>query len=307
MSINNYNLIKTNYHILKVDSKEFLFHIPTSSVFELSAESANLLRKMENKEEINKDEEEIVEEFKELNIVGSRFFVKEEATKIEHFPAKALVLNVTSGCNLSCTYCYKEDLTSLKNSGQMTFEIAKNAIDMFYKESPHLKEYSITFFGGEPLSNLPLIKEIIAYANDFFGSKDLKIGYSMTSNATLLTEEIIHYLHDSKVDLTISIDGPESLHNKTRVYENGKGSYEKVAKNVAKLLAIYKNRTVGARVTLTRGITDIKTIWNHLRYDLKFKEVGFAPVTSGDNDFFNLSDFDLKKYFLDLENLVKII
>ena len=81
---------------------------------------------MENKEEITKDEEEIVEEFKELNIVGSRFFVKEEETKIEHFPAKALVLNVTSGCNLSCTYCYKADLTSLKNSGQMTFEIAKD-------------------------------------------------------------------------------------------------------------------------------------------------------------------------------------
>ena len=145
MSINNYNLIKTNYHILEVDSKEFLFHIPTSSVFELSPESVNLLRKMENQEEITKDEEEIVEEFKELNIVGSKFFVKEEDTKIEHFPAKALVLNVTSGCNLSCTYCYKEDLTSLKNSGQMTFEIAKNAIDMFYKESPHLKEYSITY------------------------------------------------------------------------------------------------------------------------------------------------------------------
>jgi sulfatase maturation enzyme AslB (radical SAM superfamily) len=84
---------------------------------------------MENKEEITKDEEEIVEEFKELNIVGSRFFVKEEDTKIEHFPAKALILNVTSGCNLSCTYCYKADLTSLKNGGQMTFEIAKNAIE----------------------------------------------------------------------------------------------------------------------------------------------------------------------------------
>lgn len=303
MSINNYNLIKTNYHILEIDSKEFLFHIPTSSVFELSTESANLLRKMENKEEITKDEEEIVEEFKELNIVGSRFFVKEEDTKIEHFPAKALILNVTSGCNLSCTYCYKADLTSLKNSGQMTFEIAKDAIDMFYKESPYLKEYSITFFGGEPLSNLPLIKQIIAYANDFFESKGLKIGYSMTSNATLLTDEVIRYLHESKVDLTISIDGPESLHNKTRVYENGKGSYEKVAKNVAKLLDIYKNRTVGARVTLTRGVTDVKTIWNHLRYDLKFKEAGFAPATSGDNDFFNLSDSDLKKVFAGFKEL----
>ena len=98
-------------------------------------------------------------------------------------------------------------------------------------------------------------------------------------------------------NLTVSIDGPEALHNKTRVYENGKGSYEKVAKNVAKLLSIYKNRTVGARVTLTKGVTDIKAIWEHLRYDLNFKEVGFAPVTSGDSDFFNLSDNDLVKVF----------
>ena len=297
MSINNYSLIKTNYHILNVDSKEFLFHIPTSSVFELSSESSKLLKQIENNEEIFKYDEEIVEEFKELNILGGKFFAKAEDTKIEKFPAKALILNVTSGCNLSCTYCYKADLTSLKNGGQMTIEIAKSAIDMFYKESPHLEEYSITFFGGEPISNLPLIKEIIAYANEFFGSKGLKIGYSMTTNATLLTEEIIHYLHDSRVDLTVSIDGPEALHNKTRVYENGKGSYEKVAKNVSKLLAIYKNRTVGARVTLTKGVTDIKAIWEHLRYELNFKEVGFAPVTSGDNDFFNLSDNDLVKVF----------
>ncbi len=297
MSINNYSLIKTNYHILNVDSKEFLFHIPTSSVFELSLESSKLLKQIENNEEILKYDEEIIEEFKELDILGGKFFAKAQDTKIEKFPAKALVLNVTSGCNLSCTYCYKADLTSLKNGGQMTIEIAKSAIDMFFKESPHLEEYSITFFGGEPISNLPLIKEIIAYANEFFGIKGLKIGYSMTTNATLLTEEIIHYLHDNRVDLTVSIDGPEALHNKTRVYENGKGSYEKVAKNVSKLLAIYKNRTVGARVTLTKGVTDIKAIWEHLRYELNFKEVGFAPVTSGDNDFFNLSDNDLVKVF----------
>lgn len=297
MSINNYSLIKTNYHVLNVDSKEFLFHIPTSSVFELSPESSKLLKQIENNEEIFKYDEEIVEEFKELNILGGKFFAKAEDTKIEKFPAKALILNVTSGCNLSCTYCYKADLTSLKNGGQMTLEIAKSAIDMFFKESPHLEEYSITFFGGEPISNLPLIKEIISYANEFFGNKGLKIGYSMTTNATLLTEEIMHYLHDSRVDLTVSIDGPEALHNKTRVYENGKGSYEKVAKNVAKLLSVYKNRTVGARVTLTKGVTDIKAIWDHLRYDLNFKEVGFAPVTSGDSDFFNLSDNDLVKVF----------
>ena len=303
MNNKKYNLLRINYNILEVDGKKYMFHIPSSSIFELSAESLLVLNKLENDEDIESCNSEIIEEFIDMEILGSFFKEKEKDVKIENFPAKALILNVTSGCNLSCTYCYKEDLTSLKNSGQMTFEIAKDAIDMFFKESPHLQEYSITFFGGEPISNLPLIKEIIAYANEFFESKDLKIGYSMTTNATLLTDEIIHYLHNNRVDLTVSIDGPEALHNKTRVYENGKGSYEKVAKNVAKLLSIYKNRTVGARVTLTKGVTDIKTIWEHLRHDLNFKEVGFAPVTSGDSDFYNLSDNDLAKVFSGFKEL----
>lgn len=297
ININKYNLIKTNYHLMNVDEKEILFHIPTSSVFELSAESLKVLKALENGEDINPSHIDIIQEFRELDILGAKFFVKEEPTKIENFPAKALVLNVTSGCNLSCTYCYKEDLTSLKNSGDMTLEIAKDAIDLFFKESPYLEEYSITFFGGEPLSNLPLIKEIISYANEFFGSKNLKIGYGMTTNATLLTDEIIHYLHDSQVDLTVSIDGPETLHNATRVYEGGKGSYEKVVKNLSSLLNIYKDRTVGARVTLTRGVTDIAAIWKHLRHELNFKEVGFAPVTSGESDMFSLSDYDLSRVF----------
>ncbi len=302
MSINNYHLIKANYHLINIDNKEYMFHIPSSSVFELSKESLELLIKLENKDLIENLDQEIIDEFVEMEIIGSLFKAKEKDVKIEKFPAKALVLNVTSGCNLSCTYCYKEDLTSLKNKGEMTFEIAKQAIDMFYKESPHLEEYSITFFGGEPLSNLKLIKEIISYANDFFGSKNLKIGYGMTTNGTLLTKEIIHYLHDHRVDLTLSIDGPEALHNKTRVYENGKGSYSNVVKNIENLHTIYKNRTVGARVTLTRGVTDIKTIWDHLK-GLGFKEVGFAPVTSGENDFFTLPTAELATVFKGFKEL----
>jgi uncharacterized protein len=297
MNNKKYNLLRINYNILEVDGKKYMFHIPSSSIFELSAESLLVLNKLENDEDIESCNSEIIEEFIDMEILGSFFKEKEKDVKIENFPAKALILNVTSGCNLSCTYCYKEDLTSLKNSGQMTFEIAKDAIDMFFKESPHLQEYSITFFGGEPISNLPLIKEIIAYANAFFGEKGLKIGYSMTTNATLLTKSIIEYLYENRVDITVSMDGPEALHNKTRVFENGKGSYEKVAKNVALLLSIYKDRIVAARVTLTRGVTDILKIWDHLKNDIGFKEVGFAPVTSGEKEFFNLSVFEQQKVF----------
>ncbi len=287
MDIKNYPLLRVNYNRLEVDNNKYIFHVPSSSVFELSEQSDDVLSKLENNEDLNGSEKEILDEFIKLHLVGNQF--SEKPVEVKNFPAKALVLNVTSGCNLSCTYCYKEDLTSLKNSGNMDFQMAKDAIDLFFNESPDLKNYSITFFGGEPLSNLPLIKKIIEYANEFFGSKGVNIGYAMTTNGTLLTKEIIEYMYQNRVDLTISIDGPEALHNKTRVFENGKGTYNSVIKNLSTLLSVYGERIVPARVTLTRGVTDVLQIWNHLKNELGFKEIGFAPVTSGDNEFFNLT------------------
>ncbi|QDF29297.1 quinohemoprotein amine dehydrogenase maturation protein [Halarcobacter anaerophilus] len=295
MDIKNYPLLRVNYNRLEVNNNKYIFHVPSSSVFELSKSSDEVLSKLENNEELTLEDKEILKEFMSLNLVGNQF--REKPVKVEKFPAKALVLNVTSGCNLSCTYCYKEDLTSLKNSGNMSFEMAKDAINLFFKESPDLKNYSITFFGGEPLSNLPLIKQIIEYANEFFGSKSLNIGYAMTTNGTLLTKDIIEYMYKNRVDLTISIDGPKALHDKTRVFENGKGTYQSVVKNLSTLLSVYKDRIVPARVTLTRGVADVLEIWNHLKNELGFKEIGFAPVTSGENEFFNLTSQEQAKVF----------
>lgn len=301
MDIKNYPLLRANYNRFEIEDRKYIFHIPSSSVFELDKQSDTVLYKLENQDELYESEEEIFQELMSLNLVGHNF--QEKSVKVESFPAKALVLNVTSGCNLSCTYCYKEDLTSLKNSGNMTFELAQEAINLFFNESPNLKEYSITFFGGEPLSNLPLIKEIIAYANEFFSSKGLIIGYAMTTNATLLTKDIIEYLYTNRVDLTISIDGPESLHNKTRVFDNGKGTYNSVVKNLSTLLEIYGERVVPARVTLTRGVTDVLKIWDHLKNTLGFKEIGFAPVTTGENEFFNLTKEEQTKIFSEFKTL----
>ncbi|WP_228256609.1 quinohemoprotein amine dehydrogenase maturation protein [Malaciobacter molluscorum] len=295
MDIKNYPLLRVNYKRLEVDNKNYIFHVPSSSVFELCEDSHRVLNKLENKEDLNSDEKEIFNEFMSLNLVGNQF--REKDVKVQKFPAKALVLNVTSGCNLSCTYCYKEDLTSLKNRGNMTMQMAKDSIDLFYNESPDLKNYSITFFGGEPLSNLTLIKQIIEYANDFFGSKGVNIGYALTTNGTLLTKDIIEYFFKNRVDLTVSIDGPEVLHNKTRVFGNGKGTYKSVVKNLSTLLKVYGDRIVPARVTLTRGVSDVLKIWDHLKNDLGFKEIGFAPVSSGENDFFNLSPQEQIKVF----------
>lgn len=296
-------LLRQNYRTMNVEGREVLFHVPSTSVFELSDESAATIRELESgKITWSELDEEVCEELSSLMIIGTPGSEYKDVT-IERFPAKALVLNVASGCNLSCTYCYKVDLTSLSNSGNMTYETAVQAIEMFYNESPNRQDYTITFFGGEPMSNLPLIRQVIGFANGYFLERGAEVKYTMTTNATLLTPAIINELHESHVDLTISIDGPEAIHNKTRLFENGNGSYAVVAKNIGYLRQTYRDRVVAARVTLTRGITDVMAIWDHLHHQLGFKEIGFAPATASDNAMFNLSDQELHGVFLSFQEL----
>ena len=285
-----HELIDANYRLLSHQGRDVLFHVPTTSLFEISQDMAHVLKGTSTSHD-----DSIQEELKSLGLWGSSPACEE--IKIENFPAKALILNVTAGCNLSCSYCYKADLSSLSNGGVMSFETAREAIDLFYQHSPQRKDYTITFFGGEPLSAMGLIRQVTDYANTFFASRGAKVGYALTTNGTLLTPSLIQELYDRKIDLTISIDGPEAIHNKTRLFEGGKGSYKAASQHLATLHRIYQHRTVPARVTLTRGVTDVAMIWDHLYHTLGFREIGFAPATASDNAFFNVTDDELGMIF----------
>lgn len=297
MSSNELKINKENYRIVRNNSENLLFHVPSTSLFELDEKNEELISKLSgNKINIDDFTKEEIIELEKLNILGNK---KEnyEYIEVKNFPATTLILNIASGCNLSCTYCYKADLETLSNSGNMTFEIASKAIEHLYEGAPNQKIYNVTFFGGEPLSNFKLIQEVTSYAVQFFKEKKAMVDFTITTNATLLTKEIIDFLKENRFGITISIDGPKEIHNKTRLTNAGTGSYETVRKKVELLLSMYSNRPIGARVTLTRGVTQIEEIWNHLFNDLKFSEVGFAPATASDNAIFNLSEFELIKVF----------
>lgn len=296
MSNNELKINKQNYRIVRNSSENLLFHVPTTSLFELDETNEKLINRLNS--EVVKitdfSKEELIE-LEKLNIIG-----KEESQKyieVKNFPATTLILNVASGCNLSCTYCYKADLETLSNSGNMTFETAKKAIEHLFEGAPNQKIYNVTFFGGEPLSNFKLIQDVTSYAVEFFKEKKAMVDFTITTNGTLLTKEIIYFLKENKFGVTISIDGPKEIHNKTRLTNAGTGSYDAVRKKVELLLSMYTDRPIGARVTLTRGVTQIEEIWYHLFNDLKFTEVGFAPATASDNAIFNLSEHELIKVF----------
>jgi uncharacterized protein len=211
-------------------------------------------------------------------------------------PLATMVLNVTNQCNLACTYCYEYgedkivDTTNGKQPKFMSLETAKQSVEFMLKEAGASPTAHLTFFGGETLLNFPVLKETITYARQRAAELGKDVDFSLTTNATLLKPDVIKYLVENHVGVTISFDGPPEVQNKFRVFHNGTGSYDIVAPKIKELLARHRTRPVGARVTLTSGNLDVRKIYQHLTEEFGFREVGFAPVTTSANREYALDE-----------------
>lgn len=313
------SVIDNNLHEVSVAGRAYIFHIPSTSLFEADGLTRDILATLREGDHhspasltrvladryTQDDVRTALEELQSLDMVGGETAAVTVSRPLElkQFPLTTVVLNVNTGCNLSCTYCYKEDLDVPSAGKKMDFDTARDAVEMLLAESPDQPRYNIVFFGGEPLSNLPLIKQVISYAEERFAGIGKVIDFSLTTNATLLTERNVDYLNAHNVGISVSMDGPAAYHDRNRITVGGKGTYEVVARKAKMLLSRYTARPVGARVTLTTGVTDIETIWDHLFNDLGFHEVGFAPVTSGDISSYNLSNEELVAVFANMKRL----
>ena len=307
-----------NFHEVEVDERRMLFHIPSSGLFEADAVSSAVIAELRRGGGLSEQDlgerlagcadpgqvSGVLCDLQSLDIV-TRDIEQGPAVfpSVGALPLTTVVLNVNTGCNLSCTYCYKEDLATPSAGEKMTLDTAVASIEMLLRQSPDQPRYNIVFFGGEPLSNLALIREVVDYAERRCREAGKRVDFSLTTNATLLNEKVIDYLDSHRFGIAVSIDGPKAVHDRNRITVGGQGTYETVARKVGLLLSRYRSRRVGARVTLTRGVTDLVGIWDHLFNDLGFAEVGFAPVTAGDIDSFNLPEEDLVAVFAGMKEL----
>ncbi|PKP83899.1 MAG: quinohemoprotein amine dehydrogenase maturation protein [Alphaproteobacteria bacterium HGW-Alphaproteobacteria-2] len=310
-----------NAHRVRVEERDLLFHVPTTSLFEIDETDGAVLGFLAEKGRIAEadvaarfaghDPADIARRLKglrDLEIVtdGRAPSPERPPIRIENFPLSTIVLNVNTGCNLSCTYCYKEDLDTPSAGRKMALDTAIRSIDLLLKESPDREKYNIVFFGGEPISNLRLIRDVVEHAEPRFAALGREVNFTLTTNATLLTPEIVDWLDAHRFGLTVSMDGPKALHDLNRKTIGGKGSYEAVATKARMLLSRYRSRPVGARVTLTAGVTAIHEIWDHLKNDIGFAEVGFSPVTSGTMTAFNLNGDELLEVFEGMKALGRL-
>ena len=307
-----------NAHRVRLEDRDLLFHVPTTALFEIDALDGAVLGLFAERGRVaeadmqgrfpDADPAELarrVQGLVDLEIVtdGRPPSAERPPVRIENFPLTTIVLNVNTGCNLSCSYCYKEDLDAPSKGRKMALETAIRSIDLLLAESPDRDGYNIVFFGGEPLSNLGLIREVVEHAEPRFAALGKRIDFTLTTNATLLTEAIVDWLDAHRFGLTVSMDGPKALHDRNRKTVGGKGSYDVVAAKARMLLARYRSRPVGARVTLTAGVTAVEAIFDHLRHDIGFAEVGFSPVTSGPMAAFNLNGDELSEVFAGMKAL----
>jgi uncharacterized protein len=311
--------VANNVHDVQVGERRVLFHIPTTALFDLDEVGSAVYDLLKDKRQVSENDvrecfdgqfsaAEVVDtlqDFLDLQIISNDISRPPKAhnpgpLQIKEYPLSTIVLNVNTGCNLGCTYCYKEDLAIPAQGEKMDFATAAKSIELLLREGAVRERINVVFFGGEPLSNMPLIRQVVEYTERRCREEHKTVDFSLTSNATLLSEEIIDYLNAHHFSVSISIDGPKAAHDRHRVTVGGQGSYDLVSRKARMLLERYTARPVGARVTITSGFTDVTAIHEHLTGELGFYEVGFAPVTSNSMDLFNLKGEDLKQLFVQM-------
>lgn len=228
--------------------------------------------------------------FEQLDILApfARPRMAPDAHPLVMVPLSSLVLHVSHDCNLRCGYCYADFGRYGGDFGIMTEAMAIEHCEKFFDQLGDAKTLHVTFFGGEPLMNLPVVFAAHRYVSERAAKEGRKVAYGLTTNGTLLTDELVEFFAKEHFTITVSMDGPPDVHDRLRPLQEGGGSYETIMQRV---------RATGikavARVTLTRRSTDIARIVRHL-VQAGFREVGVSPVATG-NDKFDLSDADLAK------------
>ena len=290
------------HHRFEAAGKPFVYLVPSAAIFELD-DTADRVLKTTAQRPYTRDE--LLAELGEQSGLDTTLadLIRVQAIAevnlpapptpkvipLAPFPLTTMVLNVTNQCNLSCTYCYEygeDKIVDTENGKQPKFmseETARQSVEFMLKEAGANPTAHITFFGGETLLNFPVLQKTITYARQRAADVGKAVDFSLTTNATLLKPEIIEFLAENNIGVTISIDGPREVQDKFRVFNNGAGSYDVVAPKIRELLRRHRTRPIGARVTLTSADLDVRRIYRHLTEEIGFWEVGFAPVTTSPN------------------------
>ena len=217
---------------------------------------------------------------------------------------KALCLHVAHTCNLNCSYCFASQGKYQGDRALMSFEVGKQAFDFLVANSGTRRNLEVDFFGGEPLMNWDVVKQLVAYARSIEKEHNKNFRFTLTTNGILIDDEIIDFLNKEMSNVVLSLDGRPDVNDHFRRDYAGNGSYERIVPKFKRLVEKREGKGYYMRGTFTHNNVDFTNDIFHMA-DLGFTELSMEPVVCPPNDPYALTDEDLPKIFEQYEILAK--
>lgn len=245
------------------------------------------------------DIEEIFQDIEELKKEGKLFSedkFKDLQIDIKARPTqlKALCLHIAHDCNMCCKYCFAGEGEYSGDRSLMSFEVGKRALDFLIEQSGSRKNLEVDFFGGEPLLNFDVVKQLVAYARSIEKEKGKNFRFTLTTNGVLLNDEVMEWANKECYNVVLSLDGRKETNDRMRRTRNDKGTYDLILPKFQKMAKERNQQGYYIRGTYTHYNTDFANDILHLA-DLGFEQLAMEPVVTDPKMDYALQENDIPK------------
>ena len=226
----------------------------------------------------------------------------QEIAEAKKTVVKALCLHIAHDCNLACRYCFAEEGEYHGRRALMSFEVGKKALDFLIENSGSRRNLEVDFFGGEPLLNWQVVKDLVAYGREQEKLHNKNFRFTLTTNGVLLNDEVQEFVNREMANVVLSIDGRKKVHDYMRPFRNGKGSYDLILPKFRKLADSRNQEKYYVRGTFTGKNKDFSKDVLHLA-DLGFKQISVEPVVGTEDEDYALRKEELPELFAEYDRL----
>lgn len=219
---------------------------------------------------------------------------------------KALCLHIAHDCNLACRYCFAGEGEYKGGRSLMSYEVGKQALDFLIASSGSRRNLEVDFFGGEPLMNFGVVKDLVIYGREQEKLHNKNFRFTLTTNGILLNDEIMEFLNKEMSNVVLSIDGRKEVHDRMRPSKNNKGSYDLILPKFLKLAESRNQKNYYVRGTYTHYNLDFFEDVKHLS-DLGFEQISIEPVIASEEEPYAITKEDLPILFAEYDKLAKFM
>lgn len=298
--LNNYNIVldtcSGSIHIVDPVAYDVISMYPEKSEEEIVSA---ILKKYEKDNISKNDVLECIADIKALQAQGKLYspdtFAEIAGTFKERSGdvIKALCLHVAHTCNLNCSYCFASQGKYHGDRALMSFEVGKRALDFLIENSGSRTNLEVDFFGGEPLMNWDVVKELVKYARSQEGPCHKNFRFTLTTNGMLIDDDVIDFANKEMSNVVLSLDGRKEIHDRLRVDYAGNGSYDRIVPKFQELVKSRGGKNYYMRGTFTHTNPDFTKDIFHMA-DLGFTELSMEPVVASPDDPAALTASDIE-------------